>query len=363
MRTLFFGTYDERTHPRVRALREGLRSHGVDVATCNVPLGIGTAARVALLRQPWQAPLLLLKILSAWARLLLRSRGQRPDVVVVGYLGHFDVHLARLRFRRATIVLDHLVGLGDTSRDRGLTTTSRVGRLLDWIDDRAVRAADIVVVDTHEQAEVLPPAGRGKAVVVAVGAPSLWFSARAVHQPTAPDLRVVFFGLFTPLQGAVTIGTALRRLVDIPFECTMIGNGQDLQAARAAAGPDPRISWLDWVEADELPALVAAHDVCLGIFGDGPKARRVVANKVFQGAAAGCAIITSDTPPQRRLLDDAAVLVPPCDADALAAAIAQLATDPGALAERRGSSAALADQAFTAAAVVEPLLARLDRTH
>ena len=45
--------------------------------------------------------------------------------------------------------------------------------------------------------------------------------------------------------------------------------------------------------AADLPALVAGHDVCLGIFGTGDKALRVVPNKVFQGAAAGCAIVTS----------------------------------------------------------------------
>jgi len=51
-----------------------------------------------------------------------------PDVVVVGYLGHFDVVLARfpvraagtLRRRKIPIVLDHLVGASDTGRDRRL---------------------------------------------------------------------------------------------------------------------------------------------------------------------------------------------------------------------------------------------------
>jgi len=47
----------------------------------------------------------------------------------------------------------------------------------------------------------------------------------------------------------------------------------------------------------------------------------VVPNKVFQGAAAGCAIITSDTGAPARVFGDAIVLVPPGDADALAAAL------------------------------------------
>jgi len=66
------------------------------------------------------------------------------------------------------------------------------------------------------------------------------------------------------------------------------------------------------VPAAELPALVASHDVCLGIFGTGDKALRVFQQGV-PGSRRRCAVITSDTPPQRRVLGDAAVLVPPGD--------------------------------------------------
>ena len=75
--------------------------------------------------------------------------------------------------------------------------------------------------------------------------------------------------------------------------------------------------------------------MCLGIFGTGDKAQRVVPNKVFQGAAAGCAIVTSDTAPQRRALGEAAVLVPPGDPGELAGALRQLAADRAALARLR----------------------------
>src|SRR5262249_43085672 len=119
------------------------------------------------------------------------------------------------------------------------------------------------------------------------------------------------------------------------------------------------VRWLDWVPAAELPALVAAHDVCLGIFGTGDKALRVVPNKVFQGAAAGCAVITSDTPPQRRVLGDAAVLVPPGDPEALASALLALANDREALLKLRHAAHLLAAERFTPEQVVAPLTDRL----
>ena len=139
----------------------------------------------------------------------------------------------------------------------------------------------------------------------------------------------------------------------------MVGGGQDAPAARAAAAANPAVRWLDWVPAADLPALVAGHDVCLGIFGTGDKALRVVPNKVFQGAAAGCAIVTSDTAPQRRALGDAAVLVPPGDPEALAEALRRLADDRAELARLRGQARGLARGQFAPERIVAPLAGRL----
>jgi glycosyltransferase involved in cell wall biosynthesis len=364
MRALIFGTYDSSVHPRIGIVGEGLREHGFDVVECNEPLGLNTAARVRLLAQPWRLPALLGRLAGKWAKLAWRaSRTPAPDVIVVGYLGHFDVHLARLLFRRTPIVLDHMVSASGTGQDRGLDGGPRKA-LLRMIDGGALRNADIVMVDTQEHLESLPERYQGRAVVVPVGAPSNWFRAAApaagVSSPGTADgpLRVVFYGLFTPLQGAPVIGEALGLLSrdDADIEVTMIGTGQDYEVARAAAG-NGRVQWIDWVPPDELPALVGGHDVCLGIFGTGDKARRVIPNKVYQGAAVGCAIVTSDTPPQRRVLGDAAVLVPPGDAKSLADALRELAANPR---EYKRRAHDLAEQSFTPRNVSAPLVAALN---
>ena len=363
MRLLFFGTYDASAHPRVAVLRDGLRARGALVRECTAPLGLSTAERVAMLRNPARLPRLAWRVARCWASLGRASRryrrpGQRPDAVVVGYLGHFDVLLARRLFPDVPVVLDHLVGASDTAADRGVATGPRQ-RLLRALDDAALGAADVVVVDTDEHRDTLPPNARSRAVVVAVGAPAEWYAPAPDPHPASPALRVVFFGLFTPLQGAPVIGAALGALAGEPIEVTMVGTGQDLAEARRLAAGNPAVRWLDWVAPGELPALVAAHDVCLGIFGTGAKAARVVPNKVFQGAAAGTALVTSDTPPQRRLLGDAALLVPPGDAPALADALRRLAGDPDLLAGTRAAARQLAAERFTAYDVVAPLHDRL----
>ncbi len=328
-RLLVFGSYDAALHPRVAVLRDGLALHGWQVAELNVPLGASTADKVAASGSPGAALRLAARQLRSWALLARRSVGTgRPDVVLVGYMGHADVHLARLRYPRSVIALDHLVGLSDTLRDRNLGGGLRL-RLLDLADRAALMAADVVVVDTELHAELLPVRMRAKAVVTPVGAGQEWFDAgRAAARRTeerprreslallAPDdgrpqpLRVVFVGLFTPLQGAPTIGRAIDLLRDEAVEFTLVGHGQDLATTRSMARGSDHVRWLDWVPAVELPDFVSGHDVALGIFGTGPKAQRVVPTKVYQGLAAGCAVVTAATP-AAGTLGDAVVSVPP----------------------------------------------------
>jgi glycosyltransferase involved in cell wall biosynthesis len=366
MRLLVFGTYDVSTHPRVATIAEGLRARGFDVTECNAPLGVNTAARVDTLAKPSKIPAFLATILRRWFALDRQARrSPKPDVVLVGYMGHFDVHLAKLLFRRVPIVLDHLIGASDTAKDRRLDGGPRQA-VMRLIDAAALRAASVVVVDTDEHRDALPGRHRERAVVVPVGAPATWFDAAPADESERPadgPLRVVFYGLYTPLQGTPVIGAALGALADAPVVVTMVGTGQDEAETKSAAAANTSVRWLDWVPAAELPALVAGHDVCLGIFGTGEKALRVVPNKVFQGAAAGCAIVTSDTAPQRRALGDAAVLVAPGDPAALAGTLRSLAADRAELARLRQAAHQLARQRFAPEQVVTPLLDRLGDPH
>ncbi len=355
-----FGTYDKRHHPRIAILIDGLREHGHEVVEINHPLGFSTADRVRMLKQPWRLPALGARIVSRWWALArdarrLKKSGADASQVVVGYLGHFDVLLARLVFRRSTIVLDHLIFAGDTASDRGATGL-RV-RLLTGLDRLAISAADIVLVDTPEHGALLPDDATG--VVVPVGARQEWFDAAAGAE-LETRVSVVFFGLFTPLQGAETIARAAAIALDAgaDLDFTLIGTGQDWDAARAALGERRGVTWIDWVDADDLPTVVARHHVSLGVFGTSSKALRVVPNKVYESAAAGCAIVTSDTPPQRSMLADDAVLTPPGDASALAAALTELAASPARLAQARARATARAES-FRAARVVDPLVEAL----
>ena len=330
-----------------------------------MPLRFNTAARVAMMRHGRGLAALVLELARCWLALARRRwRLPRADAVIVATWGTST-------FTWPASVSSHATGAGSShqlQRHRAGSWRARPpeARRAVAIDRAALTVADIVIVDTEEHRRLLPARMVARSVVVAVGADRSWFRAGDGSR-TAPQtaiecdepLRVVFFGLYTPLQGTVTIGAALALLDGSRIAVTMIGDGQDRPAAAAAAQGSSAVKWLDWAPAGELPAIVAAHDVCLGIFGRTPKALRVVPNKVFQGAAAGCVVVTSDTVPQRRMLGNAGLFVAPGDPTALA-------TAPRALAEDRATVTALADRAsqlarerFCAIAVIAPLEERL----
>jgi glycosyltransferase involved in cell wall biosynthesis len=356
MKVAFFGSYDVRRHPRVRVLQEGFEAYGHQVFECNVPLGFSTEQRVDMLRRPWLSVRLAGRLARSW-RGLYRESEKLPDVdlVIVGYMGHFDVHLARRLWPRVPVLLDHMIFARDTALDRGFRSRPLLW-ILDRIDHAAVAAADIVCVDTDAHRSMLPSGIRS--VVVPLGTTSRWFVPATLRRDG--PLRVIFHGSFTPLQGAPVIGRAIAFCANSPVQFTMVGRGQDLDQVRLAAAANPNVRWVDWIEPEKLPSTVAAHDVCLGIFGTGPKAGRVVPHKVFEGAAAGCAIITSDTLPQRKLLGGAAIFVEAGNAAAIAENIHALAHAPQRVDVLRAAARAQAEAVFHPRAIVGGLCSQLD---
>jgi glycosyltransferase involved in cell wall biosynthesis len=119
--------------------------------------------------------------------------------------------------------------------------------------------------------------------------------------------------------------------------------GTGFGEALAAAGLSDRVTRLARIGFAEVPALLHAARTGVVPLPDVPKFRRNIAVKLFEYLAAGVPPVASDLPPVRALLGDAngAVLVPPGDHDAFAAALADLLDHPAHAAEmaRRGRAA------------------------
>jgi glycosyltransferase involved in cell wall biosynthesis len=313
LRVLYFGTY-ERAYPRNAQVISCLRRAGVDVVERHVSVwegvehkfGAGARAGARLARAELE---------------LLRRPRDDFDVLVVGYPGHFDLVAARRAARGKPLVFNPLVSLSDTLvEDRGrFGRGSPVARMLARVDRAAFRAADLVVADTEQHAELFRELGARHVEVCFVGAED-----RLFHPPWRPaePFTVLFAGKLIPLHGLETILAAARLVPEAPFR--LVGSGQ-LEATLAARPAN--VEWIRWLPYAELPDEYRRCGCALGIFGTTAKARRVIPNKVFQAIACGAPLVTADTPAARELIDDAALLVPPGDPEALADAVRVFAHD------------------------------------
>ena len=169
-----------------------------------------------------------------------------------------------------------------------------------------------------------------RVAVALVGADEPLF--RPGWHPPEP-FHALFVGKLIPLHGLETILEA--RALAPELQLRIVGDGQQAPCWSRGRRTSPRA-----VDRVRGPARgVPRRRMRPRIFGTGEKAARVIPNKVFQALACARPVITADTPAARELLtDDAdALLVPPGDAEALAARSAALAGDP-ALAERLGEA-------------------------
>jgi glycosyltransferase involved in cell wall biosynthesis len=320
LRVLYFGTY-ERDYPRNAQVIAALRAAGVEVVERHVSVWESREHKWSV------GPLAALRLAWAEAKLTL-PRDERVDAVVVGYPGHFDMPRARRLARRRPLVFNPLVSLADSLvDDRGrFTRGSLPARVLERIDRRALRLADLVVADTDAHADFLAELGgipRERVATAFVGAEERVFRP-AWRQPE--QFEALFVGKLIPLHGLETILAAAEQASELAFR--VVGSGQ-LDAVMGRRPPN--VTWTPWVDYEQLPEAYRDAGCALGIFGTSAKAARVIPNKAFQALACGTPLVTADTPAARELLVDgeSALLVAPGDPCALASALRRLAADPG----------------------------------
>lgn len=344
MRILLWGTYDT-GKPRIRILRDGLRGvPGIELQEIHASVWEGIEDKSQVKGLARRAGILGRWLLSYPALVWRLLRAPRPDVLLVSYPGLVDVFvaLAIARARRIPIAWDVFLSLYDTiCEDRRLVApTSLAGKLLKATENTAMRAADVIFMDTQAHArriERLFGLADGRCGSVWVGAETEHFPS-SPHVPRTADgpMRVLFYGQFIPLHGVDIIIEAARLLRNEPVEWQVIGQGQVAPRIRAmlAEDPLPKLQWLEWVEYRQLKQFIAQADLCLGIFGTSEKAASVIPNKVFQIVAAGRPVATRDSAAIRELLPDSppyTYLVAAGDAAALAASVSAHLEDVSAI--------------------------------
>jgi len=310
------------------------------VVECHVRLWRNTADKIRSVKGGLFNPGLLGRALGSYLRLLKRyTEIGDYDVMVVGYAGHFDIFLAKLLtiFSRKPLVFDALLSLTETIiEDRGLVPrNSLLTRLVYLVDKYSCHLADLVLLDTeahirHFQRDF--GVRLDKLRRVPVGADEVYCRGPSPPPPLLAGegnpFRVVYFGQYIPLHGVNYIVEAAKILEEDPgIRFELVGDGQTYGEVSSLA---ERLQVKNvtfhrmWLSPEDLIAEhITTADVCLGAFGDSPKARRVVPIKVFVALAMGKPVITGDSPAAREMLTHGtdAILCEMADPGALAQAI------------------------------------------
>jgi glycosyltransferase involved in cell wall biosynthesis len=220
---------------------------------------------------------------------------------------------------------------------------------VDRLERAAARRLDAVT--TADEGTAARLRGYGAAVTVLHN-----FPRREHFAPAPPGAErphdVLYHGSLPPYHLRALAGIAAALAARVPeARWTIVGEpdsaaaGAEFREAIGAAGIADRVALRPRIAFTEVPALLRATRTGVVPLPDVQKFRHNIPVKLFEYLAAGVPTVASDLPPARALLADseAAVLVPPGDAQAFAEALGGILRDPLRAAElaRRGREAVL----------------------
>lgn len=275
---------------------------------------------------------------------LLGWRASGPaDVVVVSSPTFFAIGAGWLlaRLKRARLVVEVRDLWPAIFTELGVLTNRRIIALLERLELAAYAAADtVIVVSDGFRANLIGrgvPAGKVHTIRNGV-CPGKFDPGAAADPPLRSrlgagpgDCLVLYAGTHGISQGLTSVADAAAALAGEPVRFAFVGEGADKQRLRdrVAELGLRNVTLLPGVSHEQVPALLAAADICLVPLRDVPLFSSFIPSKMFECLAAGRPVVGAVTGEAAQILREAgARVVPPGDGAALAGAIGTLAADP-----------------------------------
>lgn len=175
-------------------------------------------------------------------------------------------------------------------------SNGKTSRLLWRLESRALRCADVLVLDTEANAgclaELYSLPKQSLATAPLALDPS-WVGDLSSRTPRK-EFRVLFFGTMIPLHGLELISEAVRRFSpDDEVQFDFVGSGQEEVIIKQLASELSFVTWIhEWQSPEQLRNRIAKSSVVLGVFGGAGKAARVLPWKLYIAMANGLPVIT-----------------------------------------------------------------------
>ena len=302
----------------------------------------------------------------------------RADTVVVSSPTFFSIGSAWLlaRLKRARLVVEVRDLWPAIFVELGVLTNRRLIRVLERLELAAYAAADqiVVVSDGFRQNLIERGVPAAKVHTIRNGVTLDRFrpdsagreDARARLGARPDDCLVLYAGTHGISHALPRVADAAALLAGQPIRVAFVGDGSDKPRLRRRVdelGLD-NVTLAPAVPPEQVPALLAAADICLVPLRDVPLFATFIPSKMFEYLAAAAPVIGSVTGEPAQILREAgAVVVPPEDSEELANAIASLAADPGRRADMARQGRAYVERFFDRAELARQYRKILEAGH
>ena len=268
--------YDQNDYVRARSLRAALQ------ATPGVETRIIKNLNKGLKRYI-EVPIKLLKELVS----------DRPDAYVLTFRGYEMLPFLLLIKGRRPLVFDEFLNPAEYLAEHGkLKLDGKAAKLFIWWYRSLLKRCKFMLADTDAHADYsseLCNVPREKFIVLPVNADEKLFYPQPWPK-SQKEFKIFYYGNgMTPLHGlefVLQAAVALKDKTDIHL--TIIGGKTKAEAACAEAMQQgANITYKTWVPFEDMPAMVAESDLCLGgPFGKTLQSQFVITGKTYQFLAA-----------------------------------------------------------------------------
>lgn len=149
---------------------------------------------------------------------------------------------------------------------------------------------------------------------------------RTERGPSSPFV-IGFVGRLVPEKGVLDLLAAFSRITDPGFRLVLFGRGPLEDSIGEWSRADPRIELKGFVPLEGIPSTMAALDLLLLPSRTTSGSAEQFGKVVVEAMMAGTPVITSDAGSLPEVVDDAGLIVPEGDVEAIASAIRTVAMD------------------------------------
>ncbi len=189
-------------------------------------------------------------------------------------------------------------------------------RIMIWFERAAMRIAHVVLAanESHRDIAVTRARKAGDAVVIVRNAPSVehFHAARSARSGHTACVDIVFLGELGQQDGVVLLADIMAELDRraVTARLTVVGDGParvELEQRLAWLGLTDRVHFTGAVAPEEVPALLAAADICIDPAPSTPLNERSTMIKIAEYLAAGRPVVAQPLTETRRTAGSAAL--------------------------------------------------------